>query len=273
MKKVSEEVYKMLSAESAAVQKVRDLSIIPLSDSRMLVIACDSNASIGEKSADYRRNTYEEVAVSALKVPFMEVLATGAEPLVVVDNLCVEMDGAGKRIIANMRQELCRHGFGERVQLTGSTEDNMSTTQTALGVTVIGMLDADRSRIGQTRPGDLVVCIGVPRSGVQESYSEFQPDVANIGTVKRLVETAFVHELLPIGSKGAAYEAEQLCKTAGLRFQEEAAPRIDTRVSAGSSTAVLCSICPDDYPALEAAAGCPCCIIGKAQPDRPGSTK
>ena len=48
MKKVSEEVYKALSAEGAAVQKVRDLSIILLSDSRMLVIACDSNASIGE---------------------------------------------------------------------------------------------------------------------------------------------------------------------------------------------------------------------------------
>lgn len=232
----------------------------------MLVIACDSNASIGEKPADFRRNTYEEVAVSALKVPFMEVLATGAEPMVVVDNLCVEMDGAGKRIIANMRRELERHGFGQSVQLTGSTEDNMDTTQTALGVTVIGMLDAARSHIGRTRPGDLVVCVGVPRSGIQEHYSEFQPDVAGIGTVKRLVELAFVHEILPVGSKGAAYEAGQLCATAGLRFQEEPDPGVNTHSSAGSSTAVLCSVSDEDYPALETAALCPCCVIGRALP-------
>ena len=41
-----------------------------------------------------------------MKAPLMEVLATGAVPVVVVDNLCMEMEGAGKRIISIMRREL-----------------------------------------------------------------------------------------------------------------------------------------------------------------------
>lgn len=246
-------------SEDTVVQKIRDLSVIRLPDHQLLVIACDSNASIGEKPMDYQKHIYREVAVSALKVPMMEVLATGATPLLVVDNLCVEMDGAGCQIIKYMRQELQRHGFLENVQLTGSTEDNMPTCQTALGVTVIGILHENGSRIGRTREKDAVVCVGIPR---RDHYSEFQEDVASIGTVKRLLETDFVHEILPIGSKGAAYEANQLCETAGLLFKARRDVEIDLNISAGSSTAVLCSLCPEDFPRLEEVADRPCFLIG-----------
>lgn len=246
------------------IQKIRDLSILSLSDGQQLVIACDSNASVGEKPADYHKCVYEEAAVSALKVPMMEVIATGAEPMIVVNNLCVEMEGTGKRIIEIMRKELERHEYTSSVQLTGSTEDNMPTTQTGIGVTVIGMLSSERSRIGHTQPDDCIVCVGKPRSGVEKYYSEFQTDVANIGTVKRLVREQFVHEILPVGSKGARYEAEQLCTTSGLCFAPVDSP-IDLQTSAGSSTAVLCSIRENDFERLRAVMTCPCCIIGFAQ--------
>ena len=186
---------------SVTPEKVRDVTLIPLVGDMSLVIACNSDASIGEKKNDYYKNAYEEVAVSAMKVPLMEVLATGAVPVVVVDNLCMEMEGAGKRIISIMRRQLEEAGLSN-VQLTGSTEDNMPTTQSGFGVTAIGLLQM-QLRIASTRRGDRVVCVGVPRSGIKnERYSEYDRDTAKVSTVRRLAGLPYVHEILPVGSKG-----------------------------------------------------------------------
>ena len=144
-----EALLSQIKTGSVTPEKVRDVTLIPLVGDVKLVIACDSNASIGEKKNDYYKNAYEEVAVSAMKVPLMEVLATGAVPVVVVDNLCMEMEGAGKRIISIMRRQLEEAGLSN-VQLTGSTEDNMPTTQSGFGVTAIGLLQMQDCRIAST---------------------------------------------------------------------------------------------------------------------------
>ena len=59
-----------------------------------------------------------------------------------------------------------------------------------------------------------------------------------------------MHEILPVGSKGVRYEAGQLAETAGLCFMPEKQPEIDMETSAGSSTAVLCTLCADDLRKL-----------------------
>ena len=246
-----------------AVQKSRDLSIIHLLNGITLVIACDSNASNGEKELDTHPNSVQEVAVSALKVPLMEVIASGAKPLVIVNNLCVEMNSYGKRIIDQMRMELARCGLLERVQLTGSTEDNMLTRQTGIGVTVIGIVQTDKLRAGTSQPGDVVVCIGIPQSGIDVPYSEFSADVAKIDTVLRLDSLNYVHEILPIGSKGVRYEAIELARVAGLRFEEsKTTANIDFTCSAGASTAVLVSIESTLLPELKSCMELPCHVVG-----------
>ena len=246
-----EALLSQIKTGSVTPEKVRDVTLIPLVGDVKLVIACDSNASIGEKKNDYYKNAYEEVAVSAMKVPLMEVLATGAVPVVVVDNLCMEMEGAGKRIISIMRRQLEEAGLSN-VQLTGSTEDNMPTTQSGFGVTAIGLLQMQDCRIASTRRGDRVVCVGVPRSGIKnERYSEYDRDTAKVSTVRRLAGLPYVHEILPVGSKGVRYEAGQLAETAGLCFMPAEQPEIDMETSAGSSTAVLCTLREDDLGKLK----------------------
>ena len=93
-----EALLSQIKTGSVTPEKVRDVTLIPLVGDVKLVIACDSNASIGEKKNDYYKNAYEEVAVSAMKVPLMEVLATGAVPVVVVDNLCNSSEEALRRV-------------------------------------------------------------------------------------------------------------------------------------------------------------------------------
>lgn len=232
------------------VEKVRDLSIIHLIGDVKLVIACDSNASNGEKVNDTHKNDYNETAVSALKVPLMEVLSTGATPLVIANNLCVEMNPSGKKIIEAMKKELEDAKLWDSIQLTGSTEDNMVTTQTGIGVTVIGIVTMDNYKVGKTQSGDIVMSVGLPQSGVEIPYSEKDYDVAKISTVKKLSELEYVHEILPVGSKGALYEANELARTCSCKFKQYAECEIDLYTSAGSSTAVLVSIRPDNINKL-----------------------
>lgn len=232
------------------VEKVRDLSIIHLIGDVKLVIACDSNASNGEKVNDTHKNDYNETAVSALKVPLMEVLSTGATPLVIANNLCVEMNPSGKKIIEAMKKELEDAKLWDSIQLTGSTEDNMMTTQTGIGVTVIGIVTMDNYKVGKTQSGDIVMSVGLPQSGVEIPYSEKDYDVAKISTVKKLSELEYVHEILPVGSKGALYEANELARTCSCKFKQYDECEIDLYTSAGSSTAVLVSIRPDNINKL-----------------------
>lgn len=243
------------------LDKFRDVSIMHLIGDIGLVIACDSNASNGEKPADTHPNVYEETAVNALKVPVMEVLATGAQPLLVVNNLCMEMEPSGRKIISVMRQELDRSGL-QNVQLTGSTEDNMKTVQTGIGVTALGVALESAMKCGKTRAGDLVVCVGIPQSGVVERYSERDSDVAKIDTVVKLRAATFVHEILPIGSHGALYEANELAHCANLRFRLSGSCAIDVHTSAGSSTAVLVSVAPQNVEKLTGTVSEPVNVIG-----------
>lgn len=248
---------------SARIRKYRDLSILRLLGEISVVVACDSNASNGEKPNDTHQNSIQEMAVSALKVPTMEVLATGATPIVIADNLCVEMEPTGKKIIQAMRLELERCGLLGSVQLTGSTEDNMLTTQSGVGVTVIGLASEDALKLGHTQPEDLVCCVGIPQSGVIERYSESGPTVAKISTVVRLRELEYVHEILPVGSKGVAYEARELASCVGRRFQPVEEPAVDLLTSAGSCTAVLVSLREEHWERLRADVAEPCSVVGR----------
>lgn len=265
---VLEESYaKLLSiadgtSEFTGVRKVRDLSIIDLIGDISLIIACDSNASNGEKSNDVHYNPYEEAAVSALKVPVMEVLATGAIPLVVVNNLCVEMEPTGKRIIEIMKRELESCGLWDKLQFTGSTEDNMKTNQTGIGVTVIGLVSKKRLKLGKTKPGDIVVCVGFPQSGIYEKYSERDYNVAKISTVIDLLKLDYIHEILPVGSKGVRYESNELAKYVQCTFKEKASVEIDMSTSAGSSTAVLVSLYKENFANLKEDINIPVYEIG-----------
>lgn len=244
--------------------KVRDLSIIPLLGQLSLIIACDSNASIGEKPNDFYQNSYEEMGISALKVPMMEVIATGATPLVVVNNLCVEMEPSGRKIIEAMTKELKNCGLMGKIQFTGSTEDNMLTTQTGAGVTVIGIGMQSKLKLGKTREGDIVVCVGIPKSGINTPYSERDEDIAKITTVFALVQLDYVHEILPVGSKGVFYEANELARICRRKFSlTKDKLTIDIMSSAGSSTAVIVSIENNDLNKLKEDINIPIFEIGR----------
>ena len=101
-----------------------------------LVLTTDNSAAIGEKEADVVQVTDEVVAYFAARVALMEQWAAGAHPVsIIVHNF--SGNKSWEKYIAGMEKL-----FGEIDQpcpkITGSTESNMETLQSAMAVTMIG---------------------------------------------------------------------------------------------------------------------------------------
>lgn len=218
------------------VTRVRDLLIVK-NGSTSLVIACDSNAAIGTKPHDAVRKEPQETGYSASKVPLMEVIAIGATPVILVDNLCCELEPYGRKILEGVENAV--HSTGFPIVITGSDETNMPTVQTGLGVTVIGVIAEDGLRAGRARAGDIVFSVGAPLDGRVLTFTDGDPGIASAGDVRSAVACPHVTEVLPVGSKGIAYEANELARVAGLRFVPDESPAFDLTVSAGPSTCFL----------------------------------
>lgn len=235
------------------VSRLRDLTLVELAGDLVVVIACDSNAGIGEKPEDTIKKPYTEQGISMLKVPLIEVIAAGAAPALIVNNLCCEMEPYGRVIIESMRQELDANGFDSTVQLTGSTEDNAKTYQTGSGLTVIGIGRKSHLRLGQTHIGDVVCCVGDPRDGGVLTYTEYDQNTLSVADTIALTKLPYIHEILPCGSHGVLYEAANLAADVGGSFKLfDTKYTISLDTSAGSCTAAIVSLAREDLDALQA---------------------
>ena len=230
--------------------RVRDLVLMGLTPNEMICIACDSSGGYGSKPNDVRAASGEEVGFAVAKVPLMEVLAAGAQPRVLIDNLCVEMHPSGLPILAGIR-EACR-ATGYDFDISGSDETNFPTAMTGVGTTVIALLRRDLNRLASSRAGDVLVAVGTPLGGSPETadYRDSDPEVAGIQTVLDLLAIDGVHELLPVGSRGIAYECGELARTSDLVLDMVPDAPVDLQRSAGASTAVVCSTTAEAAAAL-----------------------
>ncbi|MBC8401172.1 MAG: hypothetical protein H8E14_06755 [Candidatus Marinimicrobia bacterium] len=224
------------------IRHIRDLTIMNISHGVMLVVACDSDGGIGSKEQDLVQVPGQILGRFAVRVPLMEMLAAGAIPAVVVDTLAVEMEPSGRAIIEGIREELYLAGLDADKVLTGSTEDNVPTVQTGIGVVVIGFVSNTDFRPGSSQNGDIVVCVGKPKSAPDDKVDLNDPEIADTVCARTLAELDFIHDILPVGSKGISYEQAELAECANLTILPESDPGIDIHKSAGPSTCVLASL-------------------------------
>lgn len=226
------------------VRRVRDLTIIELDDERVLVIACDSVGSIGPKPADRYPASARTVAHFAARVPLIEVLAAGAQPQVIVDTLSVELDPTGAEMIAEFQAIAAQLGLGpERV--TGSTEDNVQSDATGVGVTVIASASRSALRPGTARARDRVLCLGTPTSAPHDDIAIGDPRMVSLDLLRRVLELPGIADALPVGSRGIGHEVDLLAQSNGHSFVP-AAHQLDLLASGGPSSCVLLTVRPAD---------------------------
>lgn len=246
---------------SQAVRRFRDLLLLRQGPV-VFVVACDSNAGIGDRPADLLRQPARLTGFAAAKVPLMEVLAAGASPVVLVNNLSCSLSDSGGEILAGIKD--CLRLSRQNPVITGSDETNIPTTQSGVGITVIGIAEADSLLLGRAQDRDRVVLVGRPMDGLQERYEENGPDVVTPADVSTLVTSGLVREVLPVGSKGVGYEADQLARTSHLNFKAGTSD-VDLSLSAGSSTCILVSCSAEAIPEITNIIAHPLTVVGSLE--------
>lgn len=248
-------------------RKVRDLSVLPLGAGVSLVFACDALGGIGPKPHDTYRTDGYTLGRFAARVPLAELLACGATPLLIANMLAVEHDPTGAAILAGVRDEAATAGLDPDA-ITGSTEENVPTLATGVGIAVLGLVAAGQFRPGRGRVGDLVVCVGVPKSAPRDIVMLDDPDILDLPALLRLLasgtntDTNVVGDVLPVGSRGLRAEADDLAASAGLRFVPDLATVRDLAHSGGPATCALATLAPAALPALRTLRLPPLTVIG-----------
>lgn len=232
-----------------------DLQLIPY-DEHFLVIACDSSGGIGNKAQDVVPIEPESAGYYAAAVPLIEIMAARAQVISLVDTLCVEMEPTGKRIIQGIQDAMSQIGIDPNL-LTGSTEDNIKTQSTGIGVTVIGKMSREEHQKKQIPEQALLVLIGIPKVGAQfltEEVIGTLGETLTLADMRRLLNFELIKDMIPVGSKGILYEGAVLAKRYGLNivwkdvyYREH---KIDLETSAGPSTCLLVAVEKEHYQAL-----------------------
>ncbi len=219
------------------VQKFRDLTLISIDQEQLLVIACDSSGAIGNKEKDIVKVSPEILGYFTAFVALAEVLCVGAKPLVVVNTLSTEMNDTGNQIIKGIKRVL--EPLQSDVVLTGSTEENFSVCQTAMGITVIGKMYSKEWSNIRTKSGSIVVVAGLPKVGDEVKIGD--PEILSISALLELKNNFAVQEILPVGSKGILYEVKDMARTNHLSFVLDKEVSIELEKSAASH---LCNSFP-----------------------------
>lgn len=222
------------------VRKVRDLTLIKIDKYKTMVVTCDSCGSVGMKEGDVLKVEPFYIGRFTSRVALLEVLCTGAQVITVVDAICNEMKNTGEEIIRGIETELRLAGIKE-VVLTGSTEENFPTVSTALGITVIGIIETHALKVNNVREDSIIVSIGLPRVG-EEVKLNIDEDIVHYSDVETLLHTEGVHEIIPVGSKGILNEAYQLAKFNCMKLKINENIYVDINKSAGPSTVVIAAI-------------------------------
>ena len=262
---MSELVDRLRSGSPWTVHTERDLTYFRVDDTAVVVVACDSDGGLGPKPHDTVHVEGEVLGRFAARVPLLECVAAGAAPLVVVDTLSVERDPTGTSIIDGVLAEAAAAGVPSD-GVTGSTEDNVPTVATGVGVTVIGRSTLDRLRVGTARPPFQVVLFGRPMSAPADLFGPDHPEIMTVPKLAAALAVDGVVEVLPIGSSGVATEFAAMARTAGGRPEFGDDWPCERDQSGGPSTAALLAVAPDrlapvlaELPAL----GCPAWHLGR----------
>lgn len=216
----------------------RDLTLLEITSDIMLAIACDSSASIGRKEHDEVQINPEVVAACCLRVPLFELLCVGAEPISIIDVIGNEYEPTGRRMIAGIKSEMKKAGLSQ-LPLNGSTEENMTTTMSSLGITVTGQFE-DKFIKPTIKSMDYLFQLGSPYVG--NEVIENLSTLCDYQDLYELRQESSVVDLLPVGSKGIEYEGRLMAEENGLVIDFYEPENLELKKSAGPSTVVLVAV-------------------------------
>ena len=216
----------------------RDVEVVFINQEQCLVAACDSCGAIGLKELDEHRVPWAITGRFTARVALLEVMSTGAVPQMMTIAISNEASPTGEGILEGVNEELASAGLA--LPMAISTEKNMTTKQTGLGISVIGVAEKNQLNVGTSKPGDDVFCLGLPKVGPEINNPD-DLEVVQVKHMRILLGISGIHDIIPIGSKGIRSEAQQLASTVNCQFLVEPFCILDLDKSAGPSTCLVFS--------------------------------
>jgi hypothetical protein len=216
----------------------RDIEVVSINPEQYLVVSCDSCGAIGLKSLDKVQIAWSITGRLTARVTLFEIMAVGAVPKVMTVAISNEPQPTGEEIIKGVKGEL--EYFALSIPLAVSTEKNIPTQQTGLGISVTGIAEKNQLRLGTSLPGDDVFCFGLPKVGPEVADPE-DPEIVQLKHLNKLLETPGVHDIIPVGSRGIQTEAQQLVSNSNCSFHVDSSCVLNLTKSAGPSTCLIVS--------------------------------
>jgi hypothetical protein len=240
-----------------------DVSILKIPTGHAIVVGCTSSGAIGPKSLDKVKVKGKVLGKFLARVALMDVVATGAFPLSLSVTLGVEKEPTGTEILDGIRNEAIILGLDPNQVLMENTEENFTTEQTGAGLTVVGFANEEELRLGKTRIGDLLVAIGKPKVGDEVIPAEVRGEIADLRNVALLSQKKFIHDIVPVGTFGIAYEARMMAYAVGRQLKLAEKTNMDIEKSAGPATVVLVTLDPEKLEDLTSILQKPTTVIGE----------
>lgn len=189
----------------------RDANLIKFKNG-FLIHACDSAGGIGNLENDLLSVPIEVTVKYTLRTALMEVISLGGKPLSASFEF---MNGSEYAKIAmnGVKDILGRFTLPYVI----STEKNFKTSQSGIGVSVIGFVNDPI--IGKATPGSQVFVAGFPLFG--EEVLRMEDKVLTFDEFLNLRASKNVGEIIPVGSSGIYEEAELLALNSKLKLKIE----------------------------------------------------
>ena len=219
-----------------------DVSILKIPTGHAIITGSTSSGAVGPKIMDKVKVEGRVLGKFLARVALMDVIATGAFPLLLSVTLGVEKEPTGNQIIEGIKREARSIGLDPNQVIMENTEDNFETVQTGAGLTVVGFANEDELRLGKTCPGDLIIAIGKPKVGDEVIFAEKKGEIADLKNVIQLSQKKYVHDIAPVGTFGIADEARIMAFSVGRQVKLIEVKGLDLNKSAGPATVILATI-------------------------------
>jgi len=219
-----------------------DVSILKIPTGHAIVAGSTSSGAVGSKEMDKVKVEGRVLGKFLARVALMDVIATGAFPVLLSVTLGVEKEPTGNAILEGIRREARSIGLDPNQVLMENTEDNFETVQTGVGLTVVGFANETELRLGKSLPGDLVVAIGNPKVGDEVIAAEVHGEIAELKNVTQLSQRKYIHDIAPVGGFGIANEARMMAYGVGRQLKMCEVQGLDLDKSAGPATVILVTI-------------------------------
>jgi uncharacterized protein YcfJ len=228
--------------------------LLKIDQERLLAVSCDAAGGIGSKPLDKVRANPRLVGKMTARVALMDLLAIGADPIAIIGAFSVEPQPTANLVIEGIKEEV-RSARLDNLRMLCSSEKNVKVDQTGIGITAIGIVSGSALKIGRCEEEDEIIAVGELHVGREVIQAEQNRTLADTLDVIKLRRNRFVHELIPVGSKGILYEARIMAKDSKLRFEPLGSQQINLKKSAGPATVLLSALRKGSFAKVKKALG------------------